>query len=102
MPKSKYYVYIITNRVRRHLYIGVTNSLSRRLQEHHENRGSEDSWAGRRWCFLLVYYEEFASIREAIEREKQLKRWRRSKKEWLIKMKNPEWRFLNSDFDAQY
>ncbi len=98
MREHKYWVYIITNQKKTVLYIGVTNSLARRLEEHFQNRGTPKSFAGRHHCYYLVYYEEFKYINKAIAREKQLKKWRRQKKEWLIELKNPTWDFLNHLF----
>jgi putative endonuclease len=99
VSNNTYYIYIITNASRRSLYIAVTNSLKTRLEQHYLSRGSSSTWAGRYYCYFLVYYEEFVYINNAIRREKQLKGWSRKKKEILISRKNPEWRFLNSDFD---
>jgi len=79
------------------LYIGVTNSLKTRLEQHYLNRGSNSSWAGRYYCYFLVYYEEYKYINDAIKREKQLKGWNRAKKEVLISRMNPEWRNLNGE-----
>jgi putative endonuclease len=86
------YVYIATNKSRT-LYIGVTNNLERRMWEHKQKAGSK--FAARYNITQLVYYEEFAGIRDAIAREKQLKRWRREKKVWLIERENPEWKDLS-------
>jgi putative endonuclease len=70
------------------IYVGVTNSLSRRIEEHRV--GLVPGFTKTYHCHVLIYYEEYASISEAIAREKQLKRWRRSKKEWLIRRVNPQ------------
>ncbi len=93
-----YYVYITTNISRTTLYLGITNDLSRRLIEHFENRGKPKTFAGRYFCYNLIYYEEYTSVDMAISREKEIKRWRREKKEALINMQNPDWLFLNSGF----
>ena len=90
-----YFIYIVTNPERTVLYIGVTNNLDLRLAEHYFNRGSSESFAGKFYCYNLIYFEEFQYINDAIAREKELKAWRRSKKEALIKKKNPDWTFLN-------
>ncbi|MGI4821450.1 MAG: GIY-YIG nuclease family protein [Janthinobacterium lividum] len=89
-----YYVYITTNPAKSVLYIGVTNSLSRRLGQHYENRGNNDTFAGRYFCYNLLYYEQFADIKAAISREKELKGWTRAKKDALIATMNPAWDFL--------
>ena len=98
MRKHEYYVYIVTNPKKTVLYIGVTNSLSRRLVEHYENRGKQETYAGKYHCYNLIYFEEFKYVNDAIAREKQLKKWNRKKKEWLVNMKNPDWVFLNDQF----
>jgi putative endonuclease len=97
MWNSNYYVYIVTNYSKTVLYIGVTNDLSRRLYEHKEGIGTSKNFTGKYHCHYLVYYEHFININHAIEREKELKKWRREKKDALIKTQNPEWRFLNSE-----
>jgi putative endonuclease len=89
-----YYVYITTNPAKSVLYIGVTNSLPRRLGQHYENRGNNDTFAGRYFCYNLLYYEQFADIKAAISREKELKGWTRAKKDALIATLNPAWDFL--------
>jgi putative endonuclease len=89
-----YYVYITTNPAKTVLYIGVTNSLPRRLGQHYENRGNNDTFAGRYFCYNLLYYEQFADIKSAISREKELKGWTRAKKDALIATLNPVWDFL--------
>lgn len=98
MRKHEYFVYITTNPKKTVLYIGITNSLSRRLKEHYDNRGKPETYAGKYYCYNLVFYEQFKYVNDAIAREKQLKKWSRKKKEWLIEMKNPEWVFLNDEF----
>jgi len=88
-----YFVYLITNKYKSTLYLGVTNNLSRRLKEHADNRIGGFSTHYR--CKYLVFYEKFTDINLAIKREKEIKKWNRSKKENLIRKFNPEWRFLN-------
>ncbi|HLF64124.1 MAG TPA: GIY-YIG nuclease family protein [Saprospiraceae bacterium] len=98
MKEHTYYVYIVTNPSKKSLYIGVTNNLVERLDEHYQNRGSDATWAGKYYCYKLIYYETFRYIDKAIEREKQLKGWSRIKKETLINKTNPRWNFLNDQF----
>jgi putative endonuclease len=86
-----YYVYITTNPAKAVLYIGVTNDLARRLAQHYENRGNNETFAGRYFCYNLLYTEQFANIKEAISREKELKGWTRAKKDSLIATVNPNW-----------
>ena len=89
-----YCFYSTTNPAKTVLYIGVTNSLSRRLGQHYENRGNNETFAGRYFCYNLLYYEQFTDIKAAISREKELKGWTRAKKEALIDTMNPEREFL--------
>ena len=92
---KNYYIYILTNKAKTVLYIGVTNNLKRRIYEHQNPKENSTSFSSRYNTFYLVYYEHFFNILKAIQREKQLKRWSRIKKEKLIATKNPEWNFLN-------
>lgn len=92
-----FYFYIITNKNRTVLYCGMTNNLAARLKEHETAEGNPKSFAGRYHCHYLVYYEGFEFVRDAIRREKEIKKWGRAKKEALIEALNPQWRFLNED-----
>jgi len=94
---SNYFVYIVTNPKNTVLYIGMTNDLEYRLVEHYLNRGNSKTFAGRYYCYNLLYYERHHSANAAIEREKELKDWNRIKKDKLISSFNPEIRFLNKD-----
>ena len=92
----RYFLYIITIKNRTTLYIGVTNNIQRRINEHYFNsQTSRKSFAGRYNCYYLVYYEGFDNPKTAIQREKQLKKWRREKKNNLISGFNPNWETLN-------
>jgi putative endonuclease len=92
-----YFVYIVTNPSKSTLYIGVTNNIQNRLSQHHfDSQNAKKSFAGKYNCYLLVYYEGFTSIENAIKREKELKKWRREKKERLISSFNPSWEVLNN------
>lgn len=96
-----YYIYIITNKNRSAYYIGVTNNLRLRLQQHKENiQSGTKTFASRYNIEFLVYYETFTWIQEAIAREKELKKWRREKKLNLIRDFNPEFEFLNGHFEV--
>ena len=88
-----YYVYIITNKTNTVLYVGVTNDLKRRIKEHSD--GETDGFTKKYKVNKLVYYEEYHKVINAIEREKQLKGWTRSKKNQLVESKNPDWISLN-------
>ena len=87
-----YYVYMLTNKYNKVLYTGVTNDLHRRLFEH--SNMNEGSFTSKYNTHKLVYYEETSSVKAAIAREKQIKGWRRDKKDPLINRMNPEWRDL--------
>ncbi|MBI2444267.1 MAG: GIY-YIG nuclease family protein [Candidatus Magasanikbacteria bacterium] len=78
------------------LYIGITNDLARRVSEH--KQGLIEGFTKKYSCHRLVYYEHHTDVNEAIAREKQLKRWRREKKERLIKAVNPGWRDLSEEW----
>jgi len=65
------------------------------LKEHWANRGQPKTFAGRYYCYNLIYYEYFTYIKNALVREKEIKGWRRQKKLDLIKTMNPDWTFLN-------
>lgn len=93
-----YYVYIITNTGKTVLYIGITNDLHRRLIEHYEESGKQETFTGKYYCYHLLYYEWFGDVNTAIAREKQLKRWSRKKKEMLINRVNPTWKFASEIF----
>jgi putative endonuclease len=71
MNSHNYFVYIVTNYNKSTLYIGVTNNLQRRLSEYFENRGKTKTFAGKYYCYNLVYFERFQYILHAIAREKQ-------------------------------
>jgi putative endonuclease len=92
MEEQTYFVYMLTNRNNKLLYIGVTNNLLRRLYEHKNKLvpGFTEKYNINK----LVYYETTHEITSAIAREKQLKRWRRSKKNALIDKMNPDWNDL--------
>jgi len=93
-----FYVYILSNPGRTVLYVGFTENMVRRLQGHIENKGTKKSFAGKYNCTDIIYYEVYQYVNNAIAREKQLKRWSRSKKDDLIKQKNPSLRSLNREF----
>ncbi|MEA2120321.1 GIY-YIG nuclease family protein [Halovibrio sp. HP20-50] len=87
-----YYVYMLTNRTHRVLYIGVTNNLERRLYEHRQ--GLTPGFASKYRCHKLVWLEQSNSIEDAIRREKQLKAGSRQRKNALVDSLNPEWQEL--------
>src|SRR5438309_8472321 len=93
MRHQNYFVYILTNSDRHTvLYIGVTNDLERRSNEHSLGVGSV--FAREYNAHKLVYFETYPNPTSAIAREKQLKHWSRAKKEALIAPANPDWKDL--------
>ena len=90
---QRHYVYFMTNKSRKVLYVGVTNNLKRRVLEH--EFGRDFGFTRRYNCNYLLYYEEFRNIGTAIKREKEIKGWRCEKKDKLIISKNPQFEFLN-------
>lgn len=86
---SDLFVYLMTNSSRVVLYIGVTNNLERRVWEH-RNKAVE-GFTQQYHVNRLVYYEQFSNPRDAISREKEIKGWRRSKKDALVATMNPKW-----------
>jgi putative endonuclease len=90
-----FYIYITTNPNKTVLYTGVTHDLEIRMDQHYQNRGDKTTFAGKYFCYKLIYWERFPDINDAIAREKEIKGWRRSKKEDLIKKINPNWDTLD-------
>ncbi|HWD26917.1 MAG TPA: GIY-YIG nuclease family protein [Rhizomicrobium sp.] len=87
-----YFVYIMASRRNGTLYIGVTNDLVRRAAEHRD--GAVEGFTKSYEVKLLVYYETFGDVDEAIVREKRLKRYKREWKMNLIQQHNVEWEDL--------
>ena len=79
---KQYYVYLLTNTNNKVLYLGVTNNLLRRLYEH--KNGLVKGFTKKYNVHKLVYYEETDNVYAAISREKEIKKWRREKKDRLI------------------
>jgi putative endonuclease len=92
---KRFFVYVLSNRRRGVLYVGVTSDLIRRLFEHKAKLvpGFTKTYG----IVMLVYYEEYSSILEARAREATLKRWRRAWKMELIDKFNPDWRDLTEE-----
>jgi putative endonuclease len=92
---NNYWTYIITNKPRGTLYIGVTGGLDDRMERH--KIGKSSSFAAKYKLSMLVYFEEFQFVEDAIKREKQLKNWHRIWKIDLIEKNNPNWIDLSKD-----
>ena len=91
-----YYVYILTNWNNKVMYVGVTNNLERRIYEHKNKlvKGFTEKYnVGK-----LVYFEETSEVKSAISREKEIKKWRREKKNCLVEAMNPQWEDLSSEW----
>ena len=97
MKQHNYFIYITTNPAFTVLYTGVTNNLPARLCEHFLNRGDKKSFAGKYYCYNLVYYENFHCIQHAIAREAEIKSWGKRKKLELIKEQNPQLKYYNQE-----
>ena len=91
-----YWVYMMSNKTRSTLYIGVTNDLLVRVAQH--RRGEIAGFTRDYHCVFLVHCEHFRDIRDAIAREKQLKGWRREKKNALLAETNPRWDDLAAEW----
>ena len=92
-----YYVYILTNKAKTVLYIGFTNNIPERIESHKCADPLSKHFTTRYKCYYLIYWEHYGEADIAIDRETQLKKWSRKKKDALISSFNPEWRFLNDD-----
>ena len=91
-----YYVYIMTNKYNNVVYTGVTNNLERRVYEH-KNKLVE-GFTKKYRVNKLVYFEETTDIKSAIAREKQIKGWKRYKKDQLVNSINPQWKDLSLEW----
>jgi putative endonuclease len=98
MAHHYYYVYILASKSRV-LYLGVASNLESRLRQHRDETYS--GFAEHYNAFRLVYYEVFAWVQDAIAREKQIKRWRREKKVFLIELANPTWEDLSAEWTCR-
>ena len=88
----QYYVYILASCPGGALYVGVTNDLIRRVAEH--KQGLVKGHTKRYGIDRLVYFEPYADVREAIQREKNMKHWPRAYKTRFIAQSSPTWRDL--------
>ena len=95
MNNKKYYVYILANKRNGTLYIGITSGLKKRIYEHKNNL--VEGFTKKYKIHNLVYYEETSDVMSALEREKQLKNWKRKWKMELIEKENPDWKDLFDD-----
>jgi len=92
----QYYVYILASKIRGTLYVGMTNDLQRRVYEH--KTGIKKGFTEKYGVNKLVYFETFQQVEEAIEREKNIKKWKRDWKIQLIERNNKKWLDLSRDW----
>ncbi len=104
VTKTIYSVYILTNFAKTVLYIGVTNNLPQRLIEHYLEKDNplSSAFTSKYNVIYLVYYEDYDYVNDAIGREKEIKKWRREKKDLLIDKTNPERIFLNKELLGEW
>jgi putative endonuclease len=91
-----YYVYLLTNWNNEVMYVGVTNNLARRMFEHKNRliKGFTEKYNLNK----LVYFEEAQDVMSALTREKEIKKWRREKKNRLVNLANPDWKDLSTEW----
>jgi len=91
-----YYVYLLTNWNKKVMYVGMTNNIERRMYEHKKKlvKGFTQKYNLNK----LVYVEETQEVNAAILREKEIKKWRREKKDSLVNGENPQWKDLSLEF----
>jgi len=92
---STMYVYILASQKNGTLYIGVTSNLIKRVYEHKND--VVNGFTKKYQVHKLVYFEEHIDVRQAIQREKQMKKWKRQWKIELIEKSNPRWKDLYQD-----
>ena len=92
----QYYVYILASKKNGTLYIGVTNDLEVRVLQHRQK--TNEGFTSKYDVGVLVYFETFQYVNDAIKREKQLKKWNRQWKINLIEEENKDWNDLSSDW----
>jgi len=97
VKEYNFYVYILTNWNNKVMYIGMTNNLERRLYEHKNKL--VDGFTKKYNINKLVYYEHTTDVHAALAREKEIKKWRREKKDNLVASMNPEWKDLSLEWE---
>ena len=90
---KQYYVYILTNWNNKVMYVGMTNNLERRMYEHRHKL--VQGFTAKYNVHKLIYYEETQDVHAALAREKEIKKWRREKKNLLVQGSNPTWQDLS-------
>jgi putative endonuclease len=92
---KSYYIYILASRKNGTRYIGVTNDLVRRVCEHKND--AIEGFTKNYGVHMLVHYESYKDVQDALAREKRMKKWKRQWKISLIESKNPDWKDLYSE-----
>ena len=87
--EHRYFTYMLASKAQGTLYVGVTNNLARRLEEHSAGEGG--AFTRQHSMHRLVWYEQHSEIEHAIAREKAIKKWRRLWKIRLLERSNPHW-----------
>lgn len=93
--EHRYFVYILASQRNGTLYVGVTNDLARRTGQHRDE--DLEGFTRKHGIHMLVWFEEYGDIGDAITREKRIKKWNRAWKLELIEKSNPDWRDLFCD-----
>ena len=99
MKTHSYSVCIVASKSRV-IYIGMTNNLERHVYEHKNDL--VDGFSKKYRCHRLVHFESFDEVLKALDREKQLKHWSRTKKIWLIERQNPTWDDLAAELFTKH
>ncbi len=104
VSQTQYSVYILTNYSKTVLYIGVTNNSEQRLVEHYLEKENplSNAFTSLYNVIYLIYYEDYDYVNDAIAREKEIKKWRREKKDKLINTTNPQREFLNKELIGEW
>ena len=100
MRERRYWVYMTTSSSRRALYTGMTANPFKRKDQHEE--ADDSTFVGRYHAHRIVYLEMFEDVRNAIDREKEIKGWTRTKKEALVRSVNPQWRDLGAEWKDRF
>jgi len=98
---KQWYVYIMSNRPKEVLYIGVTNNIEERVKEH-KLKVYPKSFTARYNCDKIIYFEEFDNGVDAEKRERRFKKWKRKWKIELIEEMNPSWAELSANWNLNY
>jgi putative endonuclease len=97
MRSYNFWVYITTNPTQTVLYVGMTNNIVRRLVQHYQNRGKPETFAGKYYCYNLIWCEWHQYIYNTIAREKEIKTFTHQQKQALVLKDNPTKRFMNAE-----